>query len=94
MLVSSLLNGLTERAGDIQFGEGREVKMKELTGVYRVYQAEWQKPIGRVAALDESCGRHFHRVLRPMYQQRVWKRRKGNWRDRLERFLKESPTHI
>ncbi len=42
ILVSSLLKELTQSAGDIQFGEGREVEMKGLAGVYRVYQVVWE----------------------------------------------------
>jgi class 3 adenylate cyclase len=41
ILVSSLLRELTESAGDIVFGEGREVKLKGLSGRQRVYEARW-----------------------------------------------------
>ncbi len=42
ILVSSLLKELTESAGDMKFVEGREVELKGLAGVNRVYQVEWQ----------------------------------------------------
>ncbi len=38
ILVSSLLKELTESAGDIAFGEGREVELKGLTGLHRVFE--------------------------------------------------------
>ncbi len=41
ILVSSLLKELTESAGDIQFGEGREVALKGLAGLNRVYAVVW-----------------------------------------------------
>ncbi len=40
--MSSLLKELTQSAGDIQFGEGREVRLKGLAGVNRVYQVVWE----------------------------------------------------
>jgi hypothetical protein len=39
--VSSLLKELTESAGDIEFGEGREVELKGLAGRHRVFQVAW-----------------------------------------------------
>ncbi len=42
ILVSSLLKELTQSTGDIQFGEAREVEMKGLAGVTRVYQVVWE----------------------------------------------------
>jgi class 3 adenylate cyclase len=42
ILVSSLLRELTESAGDIQFGEGREVELKGLAGSHRVFQVAWE----------------------------------------------------
>jgi class 3 adenylate cyclase len=37
ILVSALMRELTESAGDIRFGAGREVALKGLTGTHRVY---------------------------------------------------------
>jgi class 3 adenylate cyclase len=42
ILVSSLLKELTASAGDIQFGEGREVELKGLAGSHRVHQIQWE----------------------------------------------------
>jgi len=42
ILVSSLLKELTESAGDIAFGEGREVELKALAGRHRVFQLAWE----------------------------------------------------
>jgi class 3 adenylate cyclase/ketosteroid isomerase-like protein len=42
ILVSSLLKELTESAGDIQFGEGREVELKGLAGSHRVFAVVWE----------------------------------------------------
>ena len=42
ILVSSLLKELTESAGDLTFGEEREVELKGLPGVNRVYQVVWE----------------------------------------------------
>jgi len=44
ILVSSLLRDLTESAGDIAFGEARDVKLKGLSGDYRVYDVQWRNP--------------------------------------------------
>jgi class 3 adenylate cyclase/tetratricopeptide (TPR) repeat protein len=41
ILVSSLLKELTESAGDIAFGEGREVELKGLSGRHRVFEVVW-----------------------------------------------------
>jgi class 3 adenylate cyclase len=41
ILVSSLLKELTESAGDIEFGERREVDLKGLAGRHRVFQVAW-----------------------------------------------------
>jgi class 3 adenylate cyclase len=41
ILVSSLLRELTESAGDVEFGEGREVELKGLVGTHRVYEVAW-----------------------------------------------------
>ncbi len=41
LLVSSLLKELTESAGDIVFGEGREVELKGLAGRHRVFEVVW-----------------------------------------------------
>ncbi len=43
ILVSSLLKELTESAGDIAFGEGREVALKGLKGKQRVYMVGWEQ---------------------------------------------------
>lgn len=42
ILVSSLLKELTESAGDLTFGEEREVALKGLPGHHRVYLLNWQ----------------------------------------------------
>jgi class 3 adenylate cyclase len=42
ILVSSLLKELTESAGDIAFGEEREVELKGLSGRQRVYAMDWE----------------------------------------------------
>jgi class 3 adenylate cyclase/cytidylate kinase len=44
ILVSSLLKGLTERAGDVRFGEGREVELKGLSGTQLLFHVEWGVP--------------------------------------------------
>jgi class 3 adenylate cyclase len=44
ILVSSLLKELTESAGDIAFGDGREVELKGLTGQHHVFEVGWEKP--------------------------------------------------
>jgi class 3 adenylate cyclase len=41
VLVSSLLKELTESAGDVEFGEGREVELKGLAGPHRVFEVVW-----------------------------------------------------
>ena len=41
ILVSSLLKELTESAGDIRFGEEREVALKGLAGLNRLYLVDW-----------------------------------------------------
>jgi class 3 adenylate cyclase len=42
ILVSSLLKELTESAGEFQFAEEKEVELKGLGGVHRVYQVLWR----------------------------------------------------
>ncbi len=42
ILVSSLLKELTESAGDIAFGDGREVELKGLAGAHQVHQIRWE----------------------------------------------------
>jgi class 3 adenylate cyclase len=42
ILVSSLLRDLTESAGDINFGEAREVELKGLSGGYRIHEVLWE----------------------------------------------------
>ncbi len=49
ILVSSLLKELTESAGDIAFGEGRQVELKGLAGQHRVFEVGWEKPTSRSA---------------------------------------------
>ena len=41
ILVASLLKELTESAGDIAFGEGREVELKGLAGTHRLFEVRW-----------------------------------------------------
>jgi class 3 adenylate cyclase/ketosteroid isomerase-like protein len=43
ILVSSLLKELTESAGDIAFGDGREVELKGLAGSHRLHEVVWQE---------------------------------------------------
>ncbi|MEE8369997.1 MAG: adenylate/guanylate cyclase domain-containing protein, partial [Dehalococcoidia bacterium] len=43
ILVSSLLKELTESAGDIAYGEGREVALKGLSGQHRLFQVGWRQ---------------------------------------------------
>jgi class 3 adenylate cyclase len=42
ILVSSLLKELTESAGDTEFGDGRDVELKGLSGRHRVFEVAWQ----------------------------------------------------
>ena len=42
ILVSSLLKELTESAGDIAFGDGREVELKGLSGQHHVFEVVWE----------------------------------------------------
>ncbi|MDZ4277837.1 MAG: adenylate/guanylate cyclase domain-containing protein [Dehalococcoidia bacterium] len=42
ILVSSLLKGLIESAGDITFSEPREVQFKGVSGIQRVFAVAWQ----------------------------------------------------
>ena len=41
ILVSSLLKELTDSAGDLAFGEAREVELKGLSGTQRVFSVAW-----------------------------------------------------
>ena len=43
ILVSSLLKELTESAGDISFGKAREVELKGLAGLNRIYPVLWDE---------------------------------------------------
>ena len=42
ILVSSLLKELTQSAGDIRFGEAREVQLKGLDGTHQLYSIHWE----------------------------------------------------
>ena len=42
ILASSLLKELADSAGDISFGEGREVELKGLAGSHRVFAVAWR----------------------------------------------------
>ena len=42
ILVSSLLKEPTESAGDIAFGDGREIELKGLAGAHQVHQIRWE----------------------------------------------------
>ena len=42
ILVSSLLKELTESGGDIDFGEGRDLSLKGLSGTQRVFSVRWE----------------------------------------------------
>ncbi|HET9476575.1 MAG TPA: adenylate/guanylate cyclase domain-containing protein [Dehalococcoidia bacterium] len=44
ILVSSLLRDLTESAGDIAFGDPRDVELRGLAGTYQVYGVHWRNP--------------------------------------------------
>ena len=39
--MSSLLKELTESAGDITFGDGREVELKGLSGLHQLCEVHW-----------------------------------------------------
>ena len=41
ILVSALLKELTESAGDIKFGDARDVELKGIAGVYRMHELLW-----------------------------------------------------
>ena len=41
ILVSSVLKELTESSGDLAFGEARELELKGLSGVHRVFPLQW-----------------------------------------------------
>jgi class 3 adenylate cyclase len=41
ILVSSVLRELTESAGDLHFGDGRDVVLKGISGVRRVFEVHW-----------------------------------------------------
>ena len=43
ILVSSLVKELTESAGDIRFDEGRDVELKGLAGLTRIYPVLWEQ---------------------------------------------------
>ncbi|MEE8346635.1 MAG: adenylate/guanylate cyclase domain-containing protein, partial [Dehalococcoidia bacterium] len=43
ILVSSLLKELAESAGDIAFGDGREVELKGLAGTHRLFEVGWRQ---------------------------------------------------
>jgi class 3 adenylate cyclase/ketosteroid isomerase-like protein len=40
--VSALLKALTESSGDIDFGRGRSVALKGLSGTHRIYEVKWE----------------------------------------------------
>ncbi|MBI1886168.1 MAG: hypothetical protein HYS09_07660, partial [Chloroflexi bacterium] len=42
VLVSSLLRELTQSAGEFTFDKGREVELKGLSGLHRVFEVVWQ----------------------------------------------------
>ena len=42
ILVSSLLQELTDSAGYIRFGDAQEVELTGLAGLNRVYSVDWQ----------------------------------------------------
>jgi class 3 adenylate cyclase len=41
ILVSSILRELTESAGDLRFDEAKEVELKGLSGLHRLYRVIW-----------------------------------------------------
>ncbi len=41
ILVSRTLRDITESAGDLHFAEGRDVELKGLSGIHRVYEVIW-----------------------------------------------------
>lgn len=41
ILVSAIVKDLTESSGDLRFDEGRELKLKGLSGTHRVYSLQW-----------------------------------------------------
>ena len=42
ILVSALLKGLVESAGDVRFGDARDVDLKGISERQRVFQVDWQ----------------------------------------------------
>lgn len=40
--ISALLKALAESSGDIEFGRGRSIALKGLTGTHRVYEVTWR----------------------------------------------------
>src|SRR5438552_1320569 len=64
ILVSSVLKELTESAGDIPFGEGRNVELKGISGAHQVYEIQWAGAPSRrpVPAADRRAeGRYVFR---------------------------------
>ncbi|HVA77274.1 MAG TPA: AAA family ATPase [Candidatus Binataceae bacterium] len=47
ILVSATLKDLTESAGDLAFGAGRDLELKGLSGAHRVYALQWTDPAPR-----------------------------------------------
>ncbi len=39
--MSSLLKALVESSGEFEFGEGRDVQQKELSGAHQLYDVRW-----------------------------------------------------
>ena len=39
--MSSVLTVLVESSGDFEFGEGRDVQLKGLSGAHQVYDVRW-----------------------------------------------------
>ena len=45
ILVSSLLKALVESSGEFEFGEGREMELKGLSGSHQVFDVKWDENV-------------------------------------------------
>jgi serine/threonine protein kinase len=58
ILVSSIFKEVVAPAGDVRFDEGREVALKGLSGVHKVYRALWNQEDKSCATCGEKLPRH------------------------------------
>src|SRR5262249_3306052 len=62
ILVSSVLRELVESGGDLHFGEGREVVLKGISGVRRVFEVHWAgTTAAEPHAAAQASGAHVFR---------------------------------